>query len=100
MRAIDVEAEAMQLASVSAGVSVERSGQGELTFRGKQNLVFGVELYELLYDTRESRFRFKTVTETFKLRERDSEVTRTDIKPAIIGDPDEGDVFLPLVEED
>jgi hypothetical protein len=100
MRAIDVEAEAMQLASVSAGISVERSGQGELTFRGKQNLVFGIELYELLYDIRESLFRFKTVTETVKLRDKDSEVTRTDIKPAFIGDPDNGDVFLPVVEEE
>jgi hypothetical protein len=48
MRAIDIEAQAIQLAGVTADVSVERSGQGELTFRGKQNLVFGIELYELL----------------------------------------------------
>jgi hypothetical protein len=100
MRAIDVEAEAVQLAGVSADVSVERSGKGELTFRGKQNLVFGVELYELLYDTKENRFRFKTVTKTVKLRDRDPAVTRTDIKPAFIGDPAEGDVFLSIVEEE
>lgn len=100
MRAIDVEAQALQLASVTADVSVEKSGKGEITFRGKQNLVFGVELYELLYDIKESRFRFKTVTETVKLRDRDSEVKRTDIKPAFIGDPNEGPVFLPEVEEE
>jgi hypothetical protein len=98
MRGVDVDVKAIQVAGVSAGVSVEKAGKGELTFKGKQSLAFGVELYDLLYDTQENRFRFNTVTETVKLRDKGTEITRTDIKPAFIGDPQEGNAFLSLVE--
>jgi hypothetical protein len=98
MRGVDVDVKAIQLADVSAGVSVEKAGRGEITFKGKQSLAFGVELYELLYDTTENRFRFKTVTETVKLRDKGSEITRTDIKPAFVGDPLEGNAFFSVVE--
>ncbi len=33
-RAVDIDAKAIQLADVSANASVEKSGEGELTFKG------------------------------------------------------------------
>ena len=99
-RAIDMETQAGHLANISTDVSVERSGYGELTFKGKQNLVLGVELYELLYNTKDNRFRFNTVTETVKLRDKNSVITRTDIKPVFIGDRDNSDAFLSIVEKE
>jgi hypothetical protein len=99
-RAIDIEAQSIiQLANISADVSIEKLDHGEITFRGKDNLVFGVELHELLYDTKDNRFRFNTFTETIKLRAKDSIITRTGIKPVFIGDRDNDDVFLSVVEK-
>lgn len=90
MRAVDIDLETLQLANVSPDIS------GEITFKGKQSLAFGVELYELIYDSTENCFRFKTVTERISLRDRDSETIRTDIKPAFIGDYEEGNAFSSL----
>jgi hypothetical protein len=95
-RAVDVDVKALQLANISANVSLEHAGKGEIIFKGKHNLVFGVELYELIYDSKYNCFRFKTVTETVKLRDKGSEIIRTDIKPAFIGDSNEGDAFLQI----
>jgi hypothetical protein len=39
-KAVDVDAEALQLADVSADASVEKSAEGELTFKGKESLAF------------------------------------------------------------
>ena len=101
MRAVDFDAKAMQLADVSTDVYVEKSGKGELTFKGKQSLVFGVELYELLYDTKEKCFRFNTVRESVRLRDRDSRAEiKEDVKPAFIGDANEGNAFLTIVEKE
>jgi hypothetical protein len=94
MRAVDVDLKIVQVADVSAGVSVEKAGKGEITFKGKQVLAFGVELYELLYDSTDNCFRFKTVTERVRLREKGTETIRTDIRPAFIGDPQQGDAFI------
>ena len=94
MKTVDIDVEA--LANVSPDISAEKVGKGEINFKGKQRLAFGVELYELAYDSTENCFKFKTVTERIRLRDRDSETTRTDIKPAFIGDSEEGNAFLSL----
>ena len=96
MRTVDIDVETLQLANISPDISAEKVGKGEITFKGKQSLVFGVELYELVYDSAENCFRFKTVTERIRLRDSDSETIRTDIKPAFIGECEEGNAFLSL----
>ncbi len=100
MRGVDVDVKAIQLAGVSTGVSVEKAGKGEVTFKGKQSLAFGVELYDLLYDIQENGFRFNTITDPVKLRDKGTEIfTRTNIKPAFIGNAREKcNAFLSLVE--
>jgi len=96
MRTVDIDVETLQLANISPDISAEKVGKGEITFKGKQSLAFGVELYELVYHSTENCFRFKTVTERIRLRDRDSETIRTAIKPAVIGDSEEGNAFLSL----
>jgi hypothetical protein len=74
-RAVDVDVKALQIANISTNVSLEYAGKGEIIFKGKHNLVFGVGLYELIiYDSNYNCFRFKTVAETVKLRDKGSEI--------------------------
>jgi hypothetical protein len=99
-KGVDIDVEILQqLANISADISVEKAGKGEISFKGKQSLAFGVELYELRYDSTDNCFRFKTVTERIRLRDRDSEtIINTDIKPAFIGASEEGNAFISLIE--
>jgi hypothetical protein len=48
--AVDVGAGVIKLLDAKAKVSVERTGDGTLAYRGTESLAIGVELYELEYD--------------------------------------------------
>ncbi|HZD82526.1 MAG TPA: hypothetical protein VE076_06590 [Nitrososphaeraceae archaeon] len=87
---MDIDAEVKQLINTTAGVSIESSGSGQITFKGNKSLVFGVELFELKYDINNQKFAMSTISEAMGLR---GEVQN---RPSLIGDPTEGDAFVAL----
>lgn len=94
---IDVELKALGLAEISPKATIEKSGQSEITFRGGQDnnsLVFGVELHELNYDAEKRLFKMNAVNKFVEVRGhgRDKDIRR----PALIGDPMKGPLFLPF----
>jgi hypothetical protein len=84
-----VKVGAIKIADVSTGVSVEESSGGEVTFIGEKNLVFGVELYELSYDSKRKKLKYKIPSGAIKVRNKSEPL----VKPAFIGGP-EDDIFL------
>jgi len=58
--AVDLGAEVATLASAETAVSVERSQDNELTYRGGEPIGFAVELYELMWDAESSSLAFAT----------------------------------------
>ncbi len=85
-KAIDIDTEVMGLADASSVISKESSQEGEIVFKGNKRLAFGVELYELLYDTINERLRMKMVDEPSSLR--GERFTRRLPKYVYIGDQD------------
>jgi hypothetical protein len=55
-----VDVEAIQVATAQAGLTVRRESDTTVTYKGDRALVFGVELYELLYDDAAAGFRMLT----------------------------------------
>ena len=47
---MDVDAKVMSVVEGNGKVRVEKSKTGKITFKGDKSLVFGTELYELVYD--------------------------------------------------
>jgi hypothetical protein len=47
---LDLDIDVLKFADGKGGFKVESSKSGSFTFKGDKNLVFGVELYELVYD--------------------------------------------------
>ncbi len=63
-RSLDVSIEASKLAEASAKVSIEKSREGEITYKGDKSIAFGIELYQLDYDNTNRIFKFHEVTNT------------------------------------
>lgn len=92
---VNADVNAMQAVSVSAGITVENSGEGQTTFKGEKKLAFGVELYELQYNTSENRFIMMIMTRSLVMRDKNKEKVP---RPDLIGHPIKGDVFIPVIE--
>jgi len=58
-RRVEFGAEVLAVADATAGVTVESSATGELTFRGTTPLAIGLELYQLRYDEREGKLSMR-----------------------------------------
>jgi hypothetical protein len=91
---VELDLAATGLAEVEAGVSVAHTNTGEVTFKGAQSLVFGLELYELSYDAEEERLRLRLPDNAVRLRRK--RATRDIIQPVLLGSDDE--VLLGIAE--
>ena len=89
-QAVDLEAELFKVGGVDLGVSVSNSGKGKLTFEGKKSLAFGVELYELMYDSKRGALRLLLPPGLIKVQGDSGAPIAT---PAFIGGRD-GEVLL------
>lgn len=94
-KAVNVDVGAMQIADVATGVSVEKSSEGEVTFVGGKSLAFGVELHELLYDTKRNKLKLKLPPGAIRVLRGAREASGRLVEPAFIGGV-EGDVFLTI----
>ena len=54
---MDLDIDVLKFADGKGGFKVESSKSGSFTFKGDKNLVFGVELYELVYDKLNKRIK-------------------------------------------
>lgn len=90
--AVELDAGALHVANVDAGLAVEKAAKGELTYTGKTKLAIGVELYELRYDEQLHRLtmRMPENARVFRSSKRSAPPA-----PALIGGSD-GDVFISL----
>jgi hypothetical protein len=88
-RANDVDLTALGLAKISQGLTVVRTNYGELTYSGKSNLVFGVEVHELTYYPDNKTFRIDPLNRFVGLKGREEDLRRA----ALMGDPKEGNLF-------
>lgn len=82
---VSLDLEAMKAAEVSAGVSLTKSSEGEVTFSGKKSLAFGVELYELRYDVKRKELRL-LLAGGIQLR---GKPAMPDARPVFIGGPED-----------
>ncbi len=96
-KAVAVDIGAARMADVGAGVSVQQTSEGEVTFAGSKSLAFGVELHELQYDSKRGRVKLRMPEGAVRVRSRERGGPQRLMQPAVIGGP-EDDVFLPLGE--
>lgn len=92
-KALTLNLGAMKLTEVATGVSVEESSEGELTFTGEKSLAFGVELHELMHDSKHNKLRLKMPQRAIRLRREVGKPREWRVKPAFIGGSDDN-VFL------
>jgi hypothetical protein len=93
---LDLDAKALEgIVGVCGGVSLKKSNTGELTYKGKMRLAFGVEVYELRFDrhTMKLSLRIPEREPRMKLLTSYEPMTSSVPAPAFIGGP-EGDVFI------
>jgi hypothetical protein len=95
-KTLDMNAQAPMIAGGSANISVENISGGKVIFKGQKKLAFGVELYELVYNTVTKRLMFDLVTEAFSVRKGEETGTRKVMKPAFVGPTQESDIFIEL----
>lgn len=89
---ISVEAGALKdVISVDGKISVKNERTGELTYDGAIPLAFGVELVELMYDKHQHRFTMAGLDRAVDIRE-----GKHNVHSILVGDPENGDVFLNL----
>ena len=96
---LDIDAKALQgIVGGSGGVSVEKSTMGELTYKGKAKLAFGVEVYELRFDrdTMKMSLRIPAAPPRMKLLTSYEPLVIPAPEPAFIGGP-EGDLFITFI---
>jgi hypothetical protein len=95
---LDINAQAAGISNFSTDVSIQKYEEGKTIFNGKKRLVFGVELFELEFNSIAKRFRMKLVEEVFKIRKGEEEESiRKVLKPIFIGDSEGGDIFFEIV---
>lgn len=89
--AVDVNLGVIKVIDAATGASVTKSNQGEVTFKGKRSLAFGVELRELSYDA-ERGLRLLLPPGAIKVAGFRDERGPL-LKPAFLGDPT-GSAFI------
>jgi hypothetical protein len=87
--AIDVDVGALKGAiGVESKLDIERGSKGELTYRGKIPLAFGVELVEMAYDIEQQKFLLTAMRTAVPIRD------EMNIEKTFIGDAEHGSVFI------
>ena len=74
-------------------MAVNQSSNGEITYRGKDKLAIGVELYELLVDLDERSLKMRVPEKRPRALRGESGAPARQFEPAFIGGLD-GDVFV------
>lgn len=92
-RTVDIKAKIPELVDPSIEIDSQSSTEGLTTFKGKNKLAFGIELYELEYSNITNRFRLKMVNEPFIVR--GEEKMHKVLKRVLIGDSD--DPFITII---
>jgi len=87
---IDIGLDVIGIAELSSSVSITKSSNNEMTYIGKNILVFGVEVHELNYSEKNRSFKMNAMNKFVGLRGQEEDVRR----PAIIGDSKQGNLFL------
>jgi hypothetical protein len=90
--AVDLDVGALKVGDGKVGVSVKRTGDGEVSFMGKKRLAFGVELYELSV-LEDRRIRLSLPDSPIRMRGPRKDALAA--HPALLGG-DDGDVFVNL----
>lgn len=64
----EIDAQVTNMINQTGGGSIQKSGTKQIIFQGSKKLAFGVELYELKYDTKDQRLMPHTVKDPFTVR--------------------------------
>jgi hypothetical protein len=65
---VDLDIQVINMVNETGAGSVQTSASKQIIFKGNKKLAFGVELYELKYDSREKRLILDMPTEGFRVR--------------------------------
>jgi len=90
-KSLDVDVKALQMAGVEAGVAVQKTNEGEVSFQGAKQLVFGVQLYELVVE--KERNVLKLLLPQHAVRVLSDAAAGPVVEPAVIGGPDSDALF-------
>ena len=91
---IKLDAEVLKIAGGEVGIEIEQSHEGEITYTGDTKLVFGVELYELIYDEKRNKMKMLLPKEAVQVMAAQQGEQKL-LRPAELGGPDE-DAFFDL----
>jgi hypothetical protein len=89
---VELNTKVLNLAKVANKISLQKSGDGKVTFAGPTQLVFRVEIYVLPYDKEEHKLKIIMPKCAIKVRSGLGDANEMPIKPAFIGD-EKGDIF-------
>jgi len=93
---IDIDLTARGIANASIATNIVKSGSGELTYSGKDSLVFGAEVHELSYSADTKNFKMHAMNKFVNLKGSESDDQR---RPSLIGDEKQGDIFWEIVKK-
>lgn len=91
---VELDLEALKLATASTGVSVDGSSDVGITYTGGRKLAFGVELMELSFDAESGAVKLSVPEDAVTVRSGDA-ASMGPVTREFIGSP-EGDAFLTL----
>lgn len=94
---IEAGVDALHAAGAHTDLAVTRGSNGEVTYRGKQKLAIGVELYELIHDRNQHTLKMRLPPRRSRTLRRSSSGPAHDLEPAFIGGI-EGDIFITIPE--
>jgi hypothetical protein len=91
---VDTETIFSEHPAAEIGIDRSKSAEGQIEFKGNKSLAFAVELHEIFYDS-EGKLRLQGVKRMVPVRAPTGIIEKEVMKPAFIGDPDKGFIFLP-----
>jgi hypothetical protein len=90
---VDVGTDVIQAADAHANLAVTRGSNGEVSYRGKEKLAVGVELYELSHDREEHTLKMRLPPRRPRTLRSSQRAPVRELEPAFIGGSD-GDAFI------
>jgi hypothetical protein len=92
---MDVDANVMKLANISGDISIQKNQTGNIIFKGKKKLAFGVELYELKYIQNDGKDKFQMYTPNKPVVARGE---KEQSQGVLLGD-DDGDATISIIDK-
>ena len=92
---MDVDANVMKLANISGDISIQKNQTGNVIFKGKKKLAFGVELYELKYIQNDGKDKFQMYTPNKPVVARGE---KEQSQGVLLGD-DDGDATISIIDK-